>query len=124
MKKVLCLIMVVACLFLTGCGKKQTIEEITGVSLNQIDHIKYGGTTTHDNDYTDVQGFIDSNKNNKYKKVSGSYGSTTHRYFICYNSKDEVILTLVDVGNSGYVFIKAGEFNINKDASSSLYQLQ
>ena len=123
MKKIFCLVGVLMCFILVGCSKSQgTIEEITGVDFNKINYIKTGSALNQNEDY-DVEEFISEYKNLKYKKISGEYNGTTHLYFLCYDANDKVLFTLVDIGNQDKVFIKKGSFDINKDASSSLYQL-
>ena len=101
--------------------KGRTIEEITGVNFSDISYVKYGGAMSLSSDY-DLNEFISLYRNNKYKKINEAYGNTTHLYIICYDLNDEVLFTLVDVGNSNKIFIKKGSFNINKD-SKKLYQL-
>ena len=123
MKKIFCLVVIIMCFMLVGCGKSQgTIEELTGVKFDEISYIKTGGASEQNENY-DVDKFISEYKNLKYKKISGKYGNTSHVYYVCYDDNDKVLFTLVDVGNQDKVFIKKGKFNINKDASSSLYQL-
>ena len=122
MKKFLSLIVILLCIALTGCSKNMTIEEITGIDFNQIDHIRTGFASSINENY-DVEEFTNNYKNLKYQKISGGYGNTAHKYFVCYDSNNEVLFTIVDIGNQGKYFIKKGEFDINKD-SSNLYQLK
>ena len=122
MKKFLSIILILICITLTGCTKKSmTIEEITGINFNEIDHIKTGDAWSQNENY-DVNKFINEYKNLKYKKFKEGTGSTAHTYYVCYNSDNEVLFTLVDIGNQGKYFIKKGSFDINKD-SSNRYQL-
>lgn len=124
MKKLFCLVFLIMCFVLVGCSKTQdTIEGITGVDFNKISYIKTGGALNQSNDY-DVEEFITEYKNLKYEKISGEYGNTGHVYYVCYSDNNEVLFTLVDVGSQDKVFIKKGKFDINEDASSSLYQLK
>ena len=121
MKKILGLMIVLACLFLFGCSKSvMTIEEITGVDFSNISYVKTG--ITGDKDY-DIDLFVNYYKDLKYEKISGDYGNTAELYFICYNSFDEVLFTLVEIGNQDKVFIKKGSFDINGDSSYNLYRL-
>lgn len=123
MKKVLGLIVIFMCIMLVGCNKtNMTIEEIVGVNFNDIAYIKTGDYSNINENY-DVSEFIDKYQNLKFQKISGGYGSTAHLYYVCYNSNNEVLFTLVDIGNQDKYFIKKGEFDINKD-SSNLYQLK
>lgn len=122
-KKILCLFVLIICFVLVGCSKTHgTIEEITGVDFSKIDYIKTGSALHLKKGY-DVGKFISEYKNLKYKKISGEYGSTAQVYFVCYDANDKVLFTLVEIGNQNKVFIKKGSFDINKDSSSSLYQL-
>jgi len=106
------------CFLFTSCSKSEgTIEEITGVNFDKISYIKANGSLYN------VEEFISEYKNLKYKKTSIKVGSTTHFKFECYDNNDEILFTLIDVGNQDKVFIKKGKFDINKDASKSLYQL-
>ncbi len=118
MKKVLCLIIVMMCFLFTGCSKSEgTIEEITGVSFNKINYIKANGSLYN------VEEFISEYKGLNYKKISEKAGSTRHFYYVCYDSNDKILFTLVDIGNQNKYYIKKGKFDINKDALNSLYQL-
>ena len=104
--------------------KIKTIQEITGIDFNDISYIKTGGALKQNEDYP-VNEFIQEYKNLKYKKLNDrSMGSTTHLYFVCFNSDNEVLFTLVEIGKQDKVFIKKGIFNINEDPYSSLYQLK
>ena len=119
MKKILSLILLIICLISIGCGKKSgTIEELINVNFNEIDHIKY-----ESQDY-DVKKFVKEYKNIEFTKISDGIGSTRHSYFRCYNSKNEIIFTLVSVGNQEKYFIKKGEFDVNKDTKKYLYQIK
>ena len=101
----------------------QTIEEITDVAFMNISYIKHGDESKQTDNY-DVEKFINKYKNLKYEKVYESYGITEHEYFVCYNSSNEPILTVVEVGNQDKVFIVKGKFDINKDALGNLYKLK
>ena len=122
MKKFFSFLAVIAlCLLLTGCKKNvQTIEQITGVSFKDISYIKTGNATIQDNDF-DVNAFINRYKKRKYKKTKGTIINNSQKYLVCYNANDEVILTVVEIDDE-MTFIKKGSFDINKDASTSLYQ--
>ena len=124
MKKILfAVVMLTMCFLLVGCSKTQgTIEDITGVKFESINYIKSGGALNQSSNY-DVEQFISKYKNLKYKKISGKYGSTTNIYYVCYDDSDNILFTLVEIGNQNKVFIKKGIFDINRDTSYSLYQL-
>ena len=124
MKKILVIIILIMCFMVVGCSNSHgTIEEITGIEFNKIKYIKTGGALNQNEDY-DVNDFINEYKDLKYKKISGGYGSTTHLYYVCYDANDKVLFTLIDVGNQNKFFVKKGTFDIKKDASSNLYQLE
>ncbi len=124
MNKIFYLITLIMCFILLGCIKSRgTIEEITGVEFNKIDYIKIGNASNQSEDY-DVEKFISEYKNLKYKKASGEYGNAAHLYYVCYDVNNEVLFTLIEVGSQNRVFIKKGIFDINKDSSSNLYQLE
>ena len=91
--------------------------------MNNISYIKTDGDSIQENDYL-VDDFIKHYKNLKYKKVNQSTGSTTHLYYVCYNSNDEVLFTLVDIGNKDLIYLKKGLFNINDNNIKYLYQLE
>ena len=128
MKKFLSLIVMILCLFLVGCSNKSnmtsniTIEEITGVNFSEILYIKTGDALNHNEDYS-VKQFIEEYKNLHYIKITGSIGSTAHTYYVCYDANDEVLFTLVDIGNQDKFYIKKGNFDINEDNTNNLYQL-
>ncbi|MBQ2639384.1 MAG: hypothetical protein IJF92_01275 [Bacilli bacterium] len=124
MKKVLYLLVIMICLCLVGCSKStMTIAEITDIDFNKISYIKVGGALNQNENY-DVERFIDEYKDLKYKKISGEYGNTAHKYFVCYDADNNTLFTIVEIGNQNKVFIKKGSFNINTDSpQSSLYQL-
>ncbi len=122
MKRALCLIIVIFSFLLVGCNKtSKTIEEITGVSLDDISYIKTGNNV--DNDY-DVDTFIEEYKDLKFTKTSGNIGNTARKYYVCYNSDNEVLFTLVDIGNQDKFFIKKGFFDIEKDSKKFQYKLE
>ena len=106
MKRALCLIIVIFSFLLVGCNKtSKTIEEITGVSLDDISYIKTGNNV--DNDY-DVDTFIEEYKDLKFKEK--------------FNKK--FIYNLVDIGNQDKFFIKKGFFDIEKDSKKFQYKLE
>ncbi len=120
MKKIFIILLLI--IFTIGCSKKtKTIEEILNIKLENISYIKTGGFDNI-NEYYNVNDFIEKYQNNKYKKISGEYGSTTHIYYVCYDTDDNIIFTLVDIGNQDKVFIKKGTFDIN-EGRKYLYQL-
>lgn len=99
----------------------KTIEEITGISLSDISYIKTG-SAGEQNEYYEVSDFIKEYNDIKYKKNYESYGSTANIYFVCYDLNDEILFTVVEIGNQNKVFIKKGKFDINKDSEECLYQ--
>ena len=119
MKKGLIFLGIVLCIFLAGCNSKEkTIEEITGVNFDDISYIK-----TKDIDY-DVNEFISYYQNAKFQKITEkNIGSTTHLYFVCYDNNDNVLFTLVSVGNQDKYIIKKGSYNTNTDSYKFLYQM-
>ena len=99
-----------------------TIEEILGIDLDDIDHIKTGGALEQNSDYP-VEDFIEEFGGREYNKANKSEGNTSHTYYVGYDEFDEVLFTLVDVGNQNLVFLKEGEFDINVDRNV-LYQME
>ncbi len=101
--------------------KNKTIEKILNIDMNNIAYIKVGNSLAQDDDYP-VANFISTYKNAEFKKVNQDIGNTAHLYYVCYNAQNEVLFTLVEIGNQNLVFLKKGIFNIN-DKDNYLYQL-
>lgn len=100
--------------------KNGTIEEIININFNDIAYIKTGDSLVQ-NSFYDVDKFTKSYKNIKYKRVFGSYNSNYHTYYVCYDSNNNILFTLVETENENKVIIKKGKFDISFD-SNSLYQ--
>ena len=106
-------ILVIVLIFL---NRAKTIEEILDISFSDIDYVKY-----LDEEISSSE-FINEYETKKYKKYSGDIGTTAHDYYIAYDENNNIIFTLVDIGNRNLIFLKKGEFNIN-DNDNQVYRL-
>ena len=112
---------IIFCLLLTGCKKDaKTIEEITSISFNDIKTVR----VSNNYDEYDLNKFINDFKDLEFQKANDSYGNTAQIKYICYDSNDNVLFTIVDIGNQDKYFIKKGEFNLSTDWKDSLYELK
>ena len=90
MKRALCLIIVIFSFLLVGCNKtSKTIEEITGVSLDDISYIKTGNNV--DNDY-DVDTFIEEYKDLKFIVLIGSVRDSRRLLSIFKKYKPDIVI--------------------------------
>ncbi len=102
----------------------KTISEITGVNFNKIAYVKAGEPLKQDEDIN-IKEFIKLFKRHKfYNPKTTDIGSTAHYYYVAYDKDNNILFTVVMVGNQGLVFIKKGSFDINKDRNDNLYQLR
>ena len=117
MKKVfisiLVLVVVLIVIIFNG-SNGQTIEKILKINLDDIAYIK---TNSNEDDNYDVDLFIKEYRNKKYKKFDGSKGSTTNLRYICYDNDNQILFTLVDVGNQNLIMLIKNDSKV-----SSLYQ--
>ena len=101
--------------------REYAIEDILQTSFNDISYIKTGGASQQDEDYS-VSKFINEYGNIKVKKFSGDTGNTAHQYYVAYNSNNQALFTIVEIGNRNLLYISKGVFNINENNSDKLYQ--
>ena len=143
MNKTLFFVLIFIILVVAGCGifflvrgiidnqKEGDLGHILKNQLNgreikksDIKYIKSGDPFDQNEDYS-VAEFIDSFWDKNYKpRDNGRIGSTAHSYYVAYDKNDQILFTLVDVGNRGLCYIKAGSFNISDDNHEFLFRMQ
>jgi len=116
-KIIMVLVSVIVLIILGGIllfyGNSKTIEEILDIRFDDISSV-YVDEIEYPKDE-----FIKNYGKKKYRiKNLSDIGNTTHFTFVCYDSKGEVIFTLVDIGNRGLIYLQ------KKDSEKRiLYQL-
>ena len=106
---------------LVGIRREYTINDILQTKFDDISYVKTGGASRQDEGYP-VSKFINEYSQTKVEKYSGNTGSTAHQYFVAYDNNDQVLFTIVEIGNRNLLYISKGTFNINENNSSKLYQ--
>lgn len=112
---------IIIILNLVGAHREHTIEDILQTNFDDISYIKTGGAHYQDEDYP-VSKFTSEYGHIKVEKFSGGTGSTAHQYFVAYDSNNQILFTIVEIGNRNLLYISKGTFNINEDNSDKLYQ--
>ena len=97
-------------------NRAKTIEEILDISFSDIAYVM------HFDEEISLSEFVNEYKTKKYEKYSVDIGTTAHDYYIAYDENNNIIFTLVDIGNRNLIFLKKGEFNIN-DNDNQVYRL-
>lgn len=127
----ICLVLILSILFvasiiilvanLIGSREEYTVKDILQTKFDNISYVKTGGASHQDEDYS-VSKFINEYSDVKVERFSGDTGSTTHQYFVAYDSSDQILFTIVEIGNRNLLYISEGTFNIDEDNSDKLYQ--
>lgn len=127
----ICLASVLVALFITsivilvinliGTHGEYSVKDILQTNFDNISYVKTGGASNQDEDYP-VSKFINEYGDIKVEKYSGSTGSTAHQYYVAYDSNDQVLFTIVEIGNKNLLYISKGVFDINENNSDKLYQ--
>lgn len=120
---VLVIIVAGAFIVLNSISKSGTIEEILQINFDDIAYIKEGNVAQQPDDYP-VADFIKKYKSAVFEQFSGSIGGTAHRYYVAYDQDNQIVFTLVSIGNRELYFISKGSFDINESYSDKLYQLK
>jgi len=84
--------------------KKQTIEELFNISINEIETVwidKSLSSKEHILQY--FEGY--------FKEYSGSLGNTAHRTFYLYDKNNKLLLEIEDIGNNEIVKLTGNNIN-------------
>lgn len=99
-----------------------SFKSIVQVNFSDIAYIKTGDAREQKDDCP-ISDFIKEYGQARFKRFSDSTGSTAHVYFVAYDNNDQILFTLVDIGNRDLVYISRGTFDINEeDTFDKLYK--
>ena len=120
MKKIILLFVGITLITIAGIiysnYQKETFEHITKIDLQRVSFCESNSKKIELNDFLDEFGNV------KFKKSKENIGSTAHQRYLCFDDANQLLFTVVDIGNKGLVYITVGEYDASNQERLQVYK--